>query len=144
MSCQKLTNQRAPELNTNINIDNAFCAGNQFTTAAAETQKKICKGKKPSVESPNSYCRCCKAVLRILYRSTWKSVSTENLFCPLGKKGIECEILSHQLKKKTGISIEKPPSLSERLRKPCATKIRRSCEGFSFTDTGYETAVLPD
>ena len=34
----------------NVNIDKAFCAGNQFTMAEAETSKKICKGKKPSAE----------------------------------------------------------------------------------------------
>ena len=68
--------------------------------AKAETPEKICKGKKPSAERPNNYCRCCKTVLRILCGSTWKSVSTENLFRPWGKKGIEGEILSYQLKKK--------------------------------------------
>ena len=64
----KLTNQRAPEVNRNVNIVNAFCGGNQFTTAKAET----------AAESPNNYCRCCKAALRILY---------ENLFRPSGMKG---------------------------------------------------------
>ena len=131
MSCQKPTNQRAPEVKTNVNTDNAFCAGNQFTMAEAQTPQKVCKGKKPSAESPNSYCRCCKAALRILYGSSWKSVSTENLFRPSGKKGIEGEILSHELNK-IGIIVEKSPSLSERLCKPCAAKIRRTCEGFSF------------
>ena len=99
--------------------------------AEAQTLKKVCKGKKPSAESPNNYCRCCKAALRILYGSSWKSFLTENLFRPSGKKGIEGEILSHQLKK-IGIIIEKSPSLSERLCKPCAAKIRETCEGFSF------------
>ena len=99
--------------------------------AEAQTPKKVRKGKKPSAESPNNYCRCCKAALRILYGSSWKSVSTENLFRPSGKKGIEGEILSHQLKK-IGIIIEKSPSLSETLCKPCAAKIRETCEGFSF------------
>ena len=72
-------------------------------------RKKICKGKKPSAKSPNNYCRCCKTVLRIPCGSTWKSVSTENLFRPSGKKGIEGEILSYQLKKK-GITVERFPS----------------------------------
>ena len=83
--------------------------------AKGETPEKICKGKSLSAESPNNYCRCCKTVLRILYGSTWESVSTENVFRPWGKKGIEGEILSYQLKqqqqqqqqKKTGLTMRK-------------------------------------
>ena len=31
--------------------------------------KRICKGKRPSAESPNNYCRCSKAALRTRSRS---------------------------------------------------------------------------
>ena len=72
----------------NVNVDNALCSGNQFTTAEAETPKKKIKGKNPSAGSPNNYCRCCKVTLIILYGSIWKSISTENLFRLSEKKGI--------------------------------------------------------
>jgi len=57
-----------------------------------------------------------------------------------GKKSIEGKILSHQLQE-TGIIIEKSSSLSERLCKPCATKIRRKWEGFSFM---WDTINIPN
>lgn len=57
-----------------------------------------------------------------------------------GKKSIEGKILSHQLQE-IGIIIEKSSSLSERLCKPCATKIRRTCELFSFM---WDTINIPN
>ena len=45
VTCQKSTNQRAREINMNVNIHNALCASNQFTMAEAETPKKIVKEK---------------------------------------------------------------------------------------------------
>ena len=96
-----------------------------------ETPKKLCLLRKPKSENPNNYCRCCKVSLKVQYGDSWKSISSENLFKPSNKKGIEGIILS-QVLGQTGIVAARNSSLSERLCKSCATKLRRTCEGFSF------------
>ena len=65
------------------------------------------------------------------YGNSWKSISSENLFKPSNKKGIEGVILS-QVLGQAGIVAARNSSLSERLCKSYATKLRRTCEGFSF------------
>ena len=96
-----------------------------------ETPKKSCLARKSKTENPNDYCRCCKLSLKVQYGDSWKSLSSENLFKPSNKKGIEGVILS-QVLEEAGIVAARNSSLSERLCKSCATKIRKTCEGFSF------------
>lgn len=96
-----------------------------------ETPKKLCVVKNPTHESPNEYCRCCKCSLKLQYGDSWKSLSTENLFKPSNKKGIEGQILA-QVLEQVGIEVTRNSKLSERLCKPCASKIRRACEGMTF------------
>ena len=96
-----------------------------------ETPKKSCLLRKPKSENPNDYCRCCKVSLKVQYGDSWKSISSENLFKPSNKKGIKGVILS-QVLGQAGIVAARNSSLSERLCKSCATKLRRTCEGFSF------------
>ena len=74
--------------------------------------------------------------MQIIQKTVWKYLELcfhGKLISSVGgrKKGIEDEILSHQLKK-IRIIKEKSPSLSERLCESCATKIWWTCEGFSF------------
>ena len=96
-----------------------------------ETPKKFCVVKKPKHERPNNYCRCCKLLLKLHYGDSWKSISTENLFKLSNKKGIKGEILS-QVLEQAGIEVIINSNLSERLCKPCAAKLRRTCEGMTF------------
>ena len=96
-----------------------------------ETPKKLCVAKKPPQESPNDYCRCCKLSLKLQYGDSWRSLSTENLCKPSNKKGIEGQILARVLEQ-VGIEVTKNSKLSERLCKPCASKLRRTCEGMTF------------
>jgi len=96
-----------------------------------ETPKNLCAAKKPRHENLNDYCRCCKLSLKLQYGDSWKSLSTENLFKPSNKKGIEGEILS-QVLEQAGIEVIRNSNLSERLCKPCAAKLRRTCEGMTF------------
>ena len=98
---------------------------------ANNTPKKLCLGRKPNAESPNDYCRCCKISLKVRYGDTWKSCSSENLFLPSGKKGFEGTVLSGALQS-IGLDAERNPSLSDRVCKPCATKIRKTSESFRF------------
>ena len=98
---------------------------------ANNTLKKLCLGRKPNAKSPNDYCRCCKISLKVRYGDTWKSCSSENLFLPSGKKGLEGTVLSGALQS-IGLDAERNPSLSDRVCKPCATKIRKTSESFRF------------
>ena len=98
---------------------------------ANNTPKKLCLGRKPNAESTNDYCRCCKISLKVRYGDTWKSCSSENLFLPSGKKGLEGTVLSRALQS-TGLNAERNPTLSDRVCKPCATKIRKTSETFRF------------
>ena len=91
----------------------------------------LCLGRKPNAESPNDYCRCCKISLKVRYGDTWKSCSSENLFLPSGKKGLEGTVLSCALQS-AGLKAKRNPSLSDRVCKPCATKIRKTSETFRF------------
>ena len=93
--------------------------------------QEICVVKKPKHERPNDYCRCCKLSLKLHYGDSWKSISTENLFKLSNKKGIKGEILS-QVLEQAGIEVIINSNLSERLCKPCAAKLRRTCEGMTF------------
>ena len=98
---------------------------------ANKTPKKLSLGRKPNAESPNDYCRCCKMSLKVCYRDSWKSCSSENMFIPSGKKGLEGIVLSCALQS-TGLIAERNPCLSDRVCKPCATKIRKISESFKF------------
>ena len=99
--------------------------------ADGNTPRKVCFGRKPNAENPNDYCRCCKVSFKVQYGDSWKSISSENLFLPSKKKGLEGSIFSDALRK-TGILAEKNSTLSNRVCPPCATKIRKTSEGFSF------------
>ena len=69
--------------------------------------------------------------MKVRYGDTWKSCSSENLFLPSGKKGFEGTVLSGALQS-IGLDAERNPSLSDRVCKPCATKIRKTSESFRF------------
>ena len=103
-----------------------------MAASMANTPKKICSGRNPKAEDPNDFCRCCKGSLKVRYGDSWKWTSSENLFLPSKKKGLEGTILADVLEQKTGIVAEKISSLSARLCLICATKIRKSSEGFHF------------
>ena len=53
------------------------------------------------------------------------------MFLASGKKGLEGTVLSCALQL-TGLNAERNPSLSDRVCKPCATKIRKTSETFKF------------
>ncbi|CAB3998266.1 Hypothetical predicted protein [Paramuricea clavata] len=97
------------------------------------TPKKAgkCVGRKRLEEKVNDYCRCCKLSLKICYGETYKSVSSENLFQSSKKKGFEGEILARLLHS-VGIVAQQNANLSDRLCRTCASKIRKTCEGFSL------------
>ena len=103
-----------------------------MAASMANTPKKICLGRKATEENPNDYCRCCKGSLKVRYGDSWKWTSSENLFRPSMKKGLEGTILSDVLHRNTGIVAEKTSSLSARLCRLCASKIRKTSEGFNF------------
>lgn len=103
-----------------------------MAASMANTPKKICSGRNPKAEDPNDFCRCCKGSLKVRYGDSWKWTSSENLFLPSKKKGLEGTILADVLEQKTGIVAEKISSLSARLCLICATKIRKTSEGFYF------------
>ena len=69
--------------------------------------------------------------LKIQYHDTYKSVSSENLFQASKKRGFEGEILAHLLSS-IGIAAQQHENLSGRLCRTCASKIRKTYEGFSF------------
>ncbi|CAB3986486.1 hypothetical protein AC249_AIPGENE16794 [Paramuricea clavata] len=96
-----------------------------------ETPKKLVPTAKHKKLNSNDYCRCCKLSLRVQYGDSWKSVSTENVFNASKKKGFEGQILAQNVDA-IGIKVERKSDLSERLCKPCATKIRNACAGFLF------------
>lgn len=89
------------------------------------------KGGKYVAQKVNNYCRCCKVSLKIQYGDTYKSVSSENLFQASKKRGYEGEILARLLSS-IGIAAKQHENLSERLCRTCASKIRKTYEGFSF------------
>ena len=99
--------------------------------ADGDTPKKVRLGRKPKAENPNDYCRCCKVWFKVRYGDSWRSISSENLFLPSNKKGLEGTMLSDALQK-TGILAEKKACLSNRVCLPCATKIRKTTSGFNF------------
>lgn len=57
--------------------------------------------------------------------------TTENVFNASKKKGFEGQILAQNVDA-IGIKVERKSDLSERLCKPCATKIQNACAGFLF------------
>ena len=103
-----------------------------MAASMANTPKKICSGRKATEEDPNDYCRCCKGSLKVRYGDSWKWTSSENLFRPSMKKGLEGTILLDVLHRNTGIVAEKTSTLSARLCRLCASKIRKTSEGFNF------------
>ena len=98
---------------------------------ANKTLKKLCLGRKRNAEGPNDYCRCCKMSLKVCYRDSWKSCSSENMFIPSCKKGLEGTVFSCALQS-TGLIAERNPCLSDRVCIPCVTKIRKISESFKF------------
>ena len=98
---------------------------------ANKTLQKLSLGRKPNAESPNDYYRCCKMSLKVCFRDSWKSCSSENMFIPSGKKGLEGTVLLCALQS-TGLIAERNPCLSHRVCKPCATRIRKISESVKF------------
>lgn len=88
-------------------------------------------GRKYVAQKVNDYYRCCKVSLKIRYGDTYKSVSSENLFQASKKRGFEGEILAGLLSS-IGIAAQQHENLSGRLCRTCASKIRKTYEGFSF------------
>lgn len=99
-------------------------------SAATGTPKKYIINK--SKDKASDFCRCCKVSLRIKYGDNWKSVSSVNLFQKSSRQGFEDNKLSKLIQEQTGFFSERSPTLSERLCKTCALKIKKTCEGLFF------------
>ena len=113
-SCQKSTNQHLPDCK---HWQHVLCRYLVYHCWGRNSGTKICKGKKPSAEIPNNYCR------NAIKNTVWKYLEVffhGNFISPVREE------------RQKNKNHHKKISLSEGLYKPCATKIRRTWEVFSF------------
>jgi len=101
-----------------------------------ETPKKAVKGRPTKEQSCNDFCRVCRCNFKSFYGDFKRRVSTENLFEPSKRTGVEkCRLAD--LVTELGFSCEKNVAESNRVCAKCATKIRNASELMRYLKSGF-------
>ena len=100
---------------------------------STNTPEKIVKKrgrplKYTTVDDVQNSCRVCKCLFRVQYGNDEKikQISTENIFEPTMRKGIENKSTLIDMCFQMGLIIEANERLSKRVCKPCGRKIRKA------------------